>query len=76
MAVAISGAVIVNEWQGAYTNTVVYKQRCDVCGRLAPNHPISVSCLPYQGVVHGCYHKESFVCTFCSNRQAVLIEGG
>ncbi len=76
MAVAISGAVIAKEWQGAYTNTLVYRQRCDVCGRLAPNLPISVSCLPYQGVVHGCYHKESFVCTFCGNRQAVLIEGG
>ena len=76
MAVAISGAVIVREWQGAYTNTVIYRQRCDNCGRRAPKPPISVRCLPYQTVMHGCYHEESFVCSFCGKHQAVRIEGG
>ncbi len=76
MATAISGAVIVGEWEGAYTNTVMYRQRCDNCGRRAPKLPISVRCLPYQTVMHGCYHEESFVCSFCGNRQAVRIQGG
>ncbi len=76
MATAISGAVIVGEWEGAYTNTVIYRQRCDACGRRAPKLPISVRCLPYQRVMHGCYHEESFVCSFCGNRQAVRIQGG
>ncbi len=76
MAVALGGATIVEEWEGAYTNTVLYRQRCDNCGRLARKPPISVSCLPYQTVMHGCYHEESFVCGFCGNDQAVRIEGG
>jgi hypothetical protein len=76
MATAISGAVIVGEWEGAYTNTVIYRQRCDACGRRAPKLPICVRCLPYQRAMHGCYHKESFVCSFCGNRQAVRIQGG
>jgi hypothetical protein len=76
MATAISGAVIVGEWEGAYTNTVIYRQRCDACGRRAPKLPISVRCLPYQRAMHGCYHEESFVCSFCGNRQAVRIQGG
>ena len=75
MATVISGATILREWEGPYTNTLVYKQRCDACGRLAPNLPISVRCLPYQTAMHGCYHEESFVCAFCGNRQAVKIEG-
>ena len=75
MATVISGATILREWEGPYTNTLVYKQRCDACGRLAPNPPISVRCLPYQMAMHGCYHEESFVCAFCGNRQAVKIEG-
>jgi len=75
MATVISGATILREWEGPYTNTLVYKQRCDACGRLAPNPPISVRCLPYQTAMHGCYHEESFVCAFCGNRQAVKIEG-
>jgi hypothetical protein len=76
MAVALSGAMIIREWEGAYTNTVVYRQRCDTCGRLPPTPPISVQCLPYQTEMHGCYHEESFVCSFCGKRQAVRIQGG
>jgi hypothetical protein len=75
MAVAISGATIVREWEGAYTKTVKYKQRCDVCGYIPLKPPISVQCLPYQTGMHGCYHEESFVCGFCGNRQLVKIEG-
>ena len=37
--------------------------------------PISVRCLPGQAVMHGCYHREGFVCPFCGNRQVVKIEG-
>jgi len=75
MAIAVRGATIMREWEGAYTNTVLYRQRCDTCGRVAPKPPIRVRCLPYQEVMHGCYHEESFVCGFCGNRQVVQIEG-
>lgn len=75
MAKALSGATIIGQWEGAYTNTVLYRQRCDVCGHLASKPPISVSCLPYQTAVHGCYHEEGFVCRFCGNRQVVKLEG-
>ena len=37
---------------------------------------ISVSCLPYQAEMYGCYHAESFVCQFCGNHQVVKIQGG
>ncbi len=76
MAVAVSGAVIVSEYEGPYANQIIYRQRCDNCGYLAPKPPISVSCLPYGTVMYGCYHKESFVCSFCDNYQAVRIQGG
>jgi hypothetical protein len=75
MAVAVRGAVIVREYEGAYTNTVVYKRRCDTCGYVSPGGPITVSCLPYDTRMHGCYHTESFVCSFCGNRQVVEIQG-
>ncbi len=76
MAIAVSGAVIVREYEGPYTNTVTYKQRCDNCGYFAPKPSISVSCLPYGTVMYGCYHRDSFVCSFCGNRQVVRIQGG
>ncbi len=76
MAVAISGAVIVSEYEGPYTNMVTYKQRCDNCGYVSPKPPVSVSCMPYGTVMYGCYHRESFVCPFCGNHQAVRIQGG
>ena len=75
MAVAIAGAVIVREHEGPYKNQVTYKRRCEACGYIASYPPITVSCLPYQTVMHGCYHQESFVCSFCGNRQEVKIEG-
>ena len=76
VAVAIEGALIVREYQGAYTNNIVYRRRCENCGYLAPSAPISVSCLPYETLMYGCYHAESFVCSFCGKRQAVKIQGG
>ena len=76
MAVAISGATIVREHEGAYTNLVTYKRRCDACGYVPPGAPITVSILPYGTVSHGVYHAGSFVCPFCGNRQAVELEGG
>ncbi len=76
MAVAISGAVIVSEYEGPYTNQIIYRQRCDNCGYLAPKPHISVSCLPYGTVMYGCYHKDSFVGSFCGNHQVVRIQGG
>ena len=76
MAVAIQGAVLVREYQQAYTDKIVYRRRCDNCGYLAPTPPISVSCLPYQAEMYGCYHAESFICQFCGNHQVVKIQGG
>jgi hypothetical protein len=76
MAIAIEGAQIVREYKGAYTNNIVYRRRCDNCGYLPPQPPISVSCLPYQTQMYGCYHAESFICSFCGNHQRVRIQGG
>ena len=76
MAVAISGAMIVREREGAYTNLVAYKRQCDACGYVPPGPPITVSILPYGTVAHGAYHAEGFVCPFCGNRQAVELKGG
>ncbi len=75
MVVAISGAVIVSEYEGPYTNMVTYKQRCDNCGYVSPKPPISIRTLPYETVAHGIYHKGNFVCAFCRNRQMVEIQG-
>ncbi len=76
MAVAIKGAAIIGEHQGAYTNQIVYRRRCEACGYLAPTPPIVVSCLPHGTAMHGCYHANSFVCPFCGNLQVVELEGG
>ena len=75
MAVAIEGAVILKEYEGPYTNQILYRQRCDTCGYISPGPPITVSCLPYGTLMHGYYHAESFVCSFCGNRQEVQIQG-
>ena len=75
MARAISGATIVREWVGPYTNTLLYRRRCEACGRIPTTPPIDVRCLPGQTVMHGCYHEEGFVCPFCGHRQVVEIEG-
>lgn len=75
-AIAIEGAVIVKEYEGAYTTKIVYKRRCDNCGYVAPTPPIVVSALPYGTEMYGIYHTENFVCLFCGNRQAVKIQGG
>lgn len=75
MAVAIRGAVIVGEYEGAYTNQVTYRQRCDACGYITPKPSITVSCLPGDTVMHGCYHRESFLCPWCESHQRVEIEG-
>ena len=75
MAVAIEGAVIVRDYEGAITNQIVYKQRCDACGYIAPKNPIAVSCMPGGTVMHGCYHAESFICPFCDNHQEVRLQG-
>ena len=76
MAIAIEGAVIVREYRGAYMHKVLYRRQCEVCGYVARGSPIPVSCEPYGTRMHGCYHRESFVCPVCGNRQAVKIEGG
>lgn len=75
MAVAISGAVILREHEGAYTNLVIYRQRCDNCGYLPPKSPINVSLLPHETVAYGTHHAESFICPFCENPQVVKIQG-
>ena len=75
MAVAIEGAVIVRDYEGAITNQIVYKQRCDASGYIAPKSPIVVSCMPGGTKMYGCYHTEIFVCCpFCGNRQKVRLQ--
>jgi hypothetical protein len=59
VAVATEGAVIVREYEGPYTNQIIYRQRCDNCGYIARKPPISVSCLPYGNLMYGCYHREA-----------------
>lgn len=74
--VNISGAEIVREYdEGAYTGRVTYRQRCATCGYTPPTPPITVTYCPGDTVLHGCYHKESFLCSFCGNRQEVAIQG-
>ncbi len=75
MATAIKGAVILRDYEGPYTNQIVYRRRCDACEFVSPEPPITVSCLPYGTVMHGTHHAESFVCSFCGNRQEVKLEG-
>ena len=75
VAVAARGAEILRVYEGPYTNQVTYRQRCDTCGYLPPNPPITVSILPYGTVAHGTYHAQSFVCIFCGHRQTVEIQG-
>ena len=75
-AVAIRGAEIVRQYEeGPYTNQVTYRRRCDNCGYVPPNPPITVSILPYSTEAYGTYHAESFICSFCGNRQIVEIQG-
>ncbi len=76
MAIAIEGAVIVKEYLGDYTNKVVYRRQCDECGYVDRGAPIPVSCEPYGTRMHGCYHREGFVCPLCGNQQAVKLQGG
>ena len=76
MATAIEGAAIVRECRGAYMNKVLYRRRCEVCGYVARGAPIPILCEPYGTRMYGCYHRESFVCPVCGNRQAVNIQGG
>ena len=39
MARAVSGAVIIEDREGEYTNHVRYRQRCDNCRCLSPYAP-------------------------------------
>jgi len=75
MTLAISGAIIVSEYEGSYMTQLTYRRRCDACGYVPPSPPISVLISPGSNVVHGTYHAERFVCPFCENRQVVEIQG-
>ena len=75
MVIANSGAEIVREYEGPYASTVLYKQRCDSCGYVSPDPPVSVQILHGSTTAYGIYHAESFVCPFCENHQVVEIEG-
>ncbi len=75
MAIAKRGAVIVRDYEGPFTNLVIYRRRCDNCGYRPTVPPISVLMLPGQTVAYGPYHAENFVCSFCGNRQMVEIQG-
>jgi hypothetical protein len=75
MVIAIRGATVLSEYEGAYTCGATYKRRCEGCGYTPPTPPICVS-LPVGGTVaYGTYHKESFVCPFCGSRQVVQLQG-
>jgi hypothetical protein len=75
MVIAIRGATVLSEYEGAYTCGATYKRRCEGCGYTPPTRPIYVS-LPVGGTVaYGTYHKESFVCPFCGSRQVVQLQG-
>jgi len=76
VAVAIKGAVITGEHQGAYTHQIVYRRRCDACGYVPSAPPTVVSCLPGGTAMHGRYHADSFVCPFCGDLQVVELQGG
>jgi hypothetical protein len=75
MATVISGVRIIRDWEGAYTNHVLYRQCCDNCSYFSPHPPICVRMLAGQTAAYGTYHLESFVCPFCGNRQVVRLEG-
>ena len=68
MAEVIEGASLVREFQGAYSNVINYKQRCEACEYLAPNNSFAFSMLPYDS-----YDIEGFVCPCCASYQAVRI---
>ncbi len=73
MVIAIKGASILSEHEGAYTCGAIYKRRCEACGYTPPTRPICVS-LPLGGTeAYGTYHKKSFVCPFCKSRQVVQL---
>jgi hypothetical protein len=75
VAVAIKSAQIVREYEGPYTNQITYRRRCDTCGYYRAIPLITVRCLLYETVVHGCGHGKTYICSFCGFRQEVQIEG-
>jgi hypothetical protein len=75
VAITTRGAIILSEYEGAYTCGAIYKRRCEGCGYTPPARRICVS-LPLGGTVaYGTYHKKSFVCPFCESRQVVQLQG-
>jgi hypothetical protein len=76
MARAVSGAVIIEDREGKYTNHVRYRQRCDNCRCFSPYAPFwSTRLLAGRPGVYGYYHLESFVRPFCGSRRVVKLEG-
>ena len=75
MVVAISGAILISEYEGAYMSQAIYRRRCDACGYVPPSPPISVLISLGSNAAYGTYHTESFICPFCGNRQVVELQG-
>jgi ribosomal protein L37E len=75
MAVVISGAEIIREYEGAYTNYVTYRRQCEACGYVPPTPPITAAYWSAGEVLYGTYHKGIFVCSFCGHLQKVEIQG-
>lgn len=73
--IVVEGAIVLREFEDAYTTLVTYKQRCDSCGYLPARLPIFVSILPDGAVVSGAHHAESFDCPLCEKRQVVKLQG-
>ncbi len=74
VAVAIRGAVILGEQEGAYANLLTYRQRCGSCGYVSPG-TISVSIRPHDTSAYGAHYKEAFDCPACGNSQMVEFKG-
>jgi hypothetical protein len=68
LAVAVQGVTIVREYHGFSANVLVYKQRCDACGYLAPTKSFAVVMLPANT-----YDIQGFACPCCTNYQPVRI---
>ncbi len=62
VAIAIRGAVILGEQEGAYANLLAYRQQCGSCGYVSPGGTISVSIWPHDTSAYGTHYKGAFDC--------------
>ena len=70
MTAIIEGANILKDYRGVRANVLVYQERCDACGYLAPNNSVVVTIFPNPPD-----EPEGFTCPSCANPQAVRVYG-